>query len=239
MVEPDFGKDDVEATSEISSLAESIEEQDDQLQTSPLSPRKRKLSDVGHDTPVSQKYSAEPPAKSTKLFRTSSARPLTEISSHGGVFGELDGEAAVESPDDVAMIHEGSPDLVTTEQEECREDKQLSRTISIDKDEPDGQGVREDEAIARHAEEHETSSSNEDDGDHDDIGDAPEDDGTVKVEESCEYNQRSFRSWSSATDFIVILAQKKVALNALNAMEKCFATLRDKYGYDFFHSTND
>ena len=191
MLENDLEKGEIEPTSEISSVAESIEGHNDLLTTTPLSPRKRKLSSVEHNSLGEQESLEEPPAKSTKIFGPSSVGTLSGSSSPNGSVAEEDDEGEQEPSVDTAIIRisgirqDGSPDHVVSQQEELKQGNRPSRSMHIDTPEPIDHGTRNRMTPARHMEDHETASSN-DEGENDDTGDALEAENAVKVEEGCE-----------------------------------------------------
>ena len=107
--------------------------------------------------------------------------------------------------------------------------KRKGKKTRDDRTEDTGDSVTGAELRSEQREGHTTGYSNGEDMEVDDTGDVPEADNLVKTEEGGTSPLTMLDGGSIAllTDQSIVI-QKRTALDSLNAMEKCFAKLRDK-----------
>lgn len=176
----------LDPTSDISSLVDSTEENENPISAVPLSPRKRKYSSVEHDSQSEQETPEVPIAKSTKIFRNSSAGTLVETASPIESGNEEDNHEIVADtatiPPEGLELKKSSEPMLSKEQRYTK-GKRKGRKIRYG----DRENFQEEEPRAdspsRIAETHDLIESNDEDMENDDAGDVQDVDHAVKADE--------------------------------------------------------
>lgn len=217
----------MEQTSEISSLADSGEENIKSFPASPSTARKRKRSSFEQESASDQGLLLEPSINATKKYQNNAAVALVGHPSPSESAGEFDHEIVVDTnalPAEQKQSQESREPALT--QQRYQRGKRKERQIRDDEPEDKYNGFISEGGPAKHEENQEAVYSNEEDCENDDTGDVPGAEISVKNEEGGIKIFKAITTWT-LTDWSTVL-QKKSAYYSLNAMEKFFATFRDK-----------
>jgi len=174
----------MERTSEISSLADSGDENGKRLSASPSTARKRKRSSFEQDSASDQDILVAHSVKFTKTFRNTSAGALVENTSAGGSAEEDDHEMVVDvvalSMDQNQLQESPEPALP---QQRYRKGKREGRKIRDDELENKDNRLLSAGVPGKQEENQEAVYSDEEDCENDDTGDVPGADNAAKNEE--------------------------------------------------------
>ena len=176
-----------EPTSEISSLAGSDQDIGKSLSPTPSSPWKRKRSSSGQRSLSDHDLLMEPSAKSTKLYRNTSASTLVDEPFSVGTNRENNQEDFVD-PESIAFAEPRSkisPETSQLKQKYPKGKRKGKKIIDDGLRIMNSEAVRED-SLAKPEEDQNLSSSEDEEDDNDETVDVPGADSIVKTEEGGE-----------------------------------------------------
>lgn len=172
--------DRMEQTSEISSLADSGEENGKALSLPPSSPRKRKRSSLEQDSTSDQDFVAESSMKGTKMFRNISAGTLVETASPSESADEE--QELVVDPTTLLEIRSQKSPRSASPKQKYKKGKRKGRKVRNEESATMDENPVTD-SPTRDEEQHELSYSNEEEVENGEVGDIAEADNGVKTEE--------------------------------------------------------